>query len=114
MKKLLVLLAFLTFSNTAHAQSKQFITPLICDSSFNVFEILRKADERLMFAGDTLMRAMDGKAYPAGLYIWMNLQTGTSTVTVLFQDLTMCLLAPIKDMAPYEGEQPWDALKDEL
>lgn len=114
MKKLLVLLAFLTFSNTAHAQSKQFITPLICDSSFNVFELLRKADERLMFAGDTLMRAMDGKAYPAGLYIWMNLETGSSTVTVLFQDLTMCLLAPVKDMAPYEGGQPWDIPKDEL
>lgn len=67
-----------------------------------------------MFAGDTVMRAMDGKLYEAGLYIWMNLETGSSTVTVMFQDFTQCMLAPVKNMEPWLDGQPWDIPKDEL
>ena len=114
MKKLLVGLAFLSLTVPSLAHSKQLVTSLFCDTSFNVFELLRKADERLMFTGDTLVRGTDGMMYPAGLYIWMNLETKTSSVTVMFPDLTTCLLAPVKNMQGYDGEQPWEIPKDEL
>ena len=83
-----------------------------CTDSTNAIETFRKADERLYFIADTLIReATQNRLYKAGIYLWMNLDTGTGSFAIMFPDLTMCLLAPGQNIVPYDGGQPWDAPK---
>ena len=90
MKKLLAILAILANpvfaqeQDTTPAATAAFIT-LPCDHSSKVFDILKANNERLVFAGDSLITSSQmGKMYEVGLYVWMNLDTQTSSVTILF------------------------------
>lgn len=119
MKKLLAILALLTTPALAEVPEPNFraagIT-LPCDSSFNVFEMMRKSGERLQFIGNTMVAASsNNRMYPAGLYIWMNLDTKTSQITVMFPNSndTMCLLAIVSDFEPWNDSQPWELPKEE-
>ena len=119
MKKLLAILAILASPvlaqepDTTPAATAAFIT-LPCDHSSKVFDILKANNERLVFAGDSLITSSQmGRMYEVGLYVWMNLDTRTSSVTILFPNSnhTMCLLAPVKNMQPWADVQPWEMPK---
>ena len=115
MNKLLYTLAFIFTSTIAH--SKDLIIALPCDTFINVVEIMEEDDEHLMFIGDTAIReASTGRFYKAGLYVWINLDTQTSSITIMFPDTTMCLLSSNTSFQTYQGDQPWDRmkLKDDL
>lgn len=115
MNKLLIALAFIFTATIAH--SKDLVISLPCDTFVNVVEIMEEDDEHLMFIGDTAIReATTGRFYKAGLYVWMNLDTQTSSITIMFPDTTMCLLATNTSFHTYQGDQPWDRmkLKDDL
>ena len=121
MKKLLTALALITTPVLAEEPKPNF-TPvasaaqitLPCDHSFKIFDLLQTTDERLVFVGDTIVTASaNGRMYPAGLYIWMNLEKQTGQLTVLLPNSnnTMCLLAAVKNFQPWSGAQPWDEVK---
>jgi hypothetical protein len=117
MNKLLIALAFIFTTTTAQAESKDLLVSLPCDTFVNVLEIMENDKERLMFIGDTAIReTTTGQFYKAGLYVWMNLDTQTSSITIMFPDTTMCLLATNTSFHTYQGDQPWDRmkLKDDL
>ncbi len=117
MNKLLITLAFIFTTTAAQAESKDLIISLPCDTFVNVVEIMEEDDEHLMFIGDTAIReTTTGRFYKAGLYVWMNLDTQTSSITIMFPDTTMCLLSSNTSFHTYDGEQPWDYMnkKDDL
>ena len=111
MNKLLITLAFIFTATVAHS-SKDLIISLPCDTFVNVVEIMEEDDEQLMFIGDTAIReTTTGQFYKAGLYVWMNLDTQTSSITIMFPDTTMCLLSSNTSFQTYQGRQPWDRMK---
>jgi len=117
MNKLLITLAFIFTTTAAQAESKDLIISLPCDTFVNVVEIMEEDDEHLMFIGDTAIReTTTGRFYKAGLYVWINLDTQTSSITIMFPDTTMCLLSSNTSFHTYDGEQPWDYMnkKDDL
>lgn len=92
--------------------SKVLTISIPCTDSTNAIETFRKVDERLYFIADTLIKeATQNRMYKAGIYLWMNLDTGTGSFAIMFPDLTMCLLAPGQNIKAYTGGQPWDAPK---
>ena len=92
--------------------SKVLTISIPCTDSTNAIETFRKVDERLYFIADTLIKeATQNRMYKAGIYLWMNLDTGTGSFAIMFPDLTMCLLAPGQNIKAYDGGQPWDAPK---
>lgn len=116
MKKLLAILAVLASpvfaqeQNTTPMGTAAFIT-LPCDHASKVFPILKRNNERLQFVGTSLVTSSQmGRMVEVGLYVWMNLDTKTSSITILFPESnnTMCLLAPIKHMQPWTDPQPWE------
>lgn len=110
MNKLFLAIAFLLTATVAH--SKDLLISLPCDTFVNVVEIMEANDERLMFLGDTAVReTLTGKFYKAGLYVWMNLDTQTSSITIMFPDTSMCLLSSNVAFKSYQGEQPWNMMK---
>lgn len=114
MNKLLLALTFIftTTTTTAQAESKDLLISLPCDTFVNVLEIMENDKERLMFIGDTAIReTTTGQFYKAGLYVWMNLDTQTSSITIMFPDTTMCLLTTNTSFQTYQGKQPWDMMK---
>jgi len=115
MNKLLITLAFIFTATVSHA--KDLIISLPCDKLVNVVEIMQNDDEQLMFVGNTAVReTTTGKFYKAGLYVWMNLDEQTSSITIMFPDTTMCLLSSNTSFKTYQGGQPWDSItpKDDL
>jgi len=121
MKKLLVLLALL--ASPVYAQQDPNLTPvarsvqitLPCEHATNVFNLLQTTDERLQFLGNTVVSSsLTGQYYPAGLYVWMNLDNKTAQITIMFPNSnnTMCLLAAVKDFNPWSGDQPWEPPKE--
>lgn len=116
MKKLLAILAILASPilaqepDTTPIATAAFIT-LPCDHSSKVFPILERNNERLQFVGSSLVTSSAvGRMVEVGLYVWMNLDTKTSSITIIFPDSnnTMCLLAPVKNMQPWADVQPWE------
>ena len=49
-----------------------------------------------------------GQNHQGSLYVWANLDTKTVSITVVFNDGMMCLLAAGNTFVPYSGNQPWD------
>ena len=91
---------------------KSLVMRIPCTDSTSAINTFRKANERLYFVADTLIQeAVDNKVYKAGIYLWMNLETGTGSFAIMFPDLTTCLLAPAQNLVPWNGGQPWDAPK---
>ena len=83
-----------------------------CDHYMVVFEIMKNNRESLLFtANGFIQESTTGKSYPGGLYIWANIDTGTVTLSIMFADGNMCLLAPGNTFTPYSGQQPWDKEK---
>jgi len=116
MKRIFLITALLISTATsALGQEKTMTAMLPCNNVIDVFEVLRKVDERLIFTGDSMIRESSTKQfYRAGLYIWTNLDTKTTSITIMFPDKTMCLLAPVRNFQAWSGEQPWDKLKEDL
>lgn len=116
MKKLFLITAlFLATASYALGQEKTMTAMLPCNNVIDVFEVLRKVDERLIFTGDTLIRESSTKQFfRAGLYVWTNLDTKTTSITIMFPDKTMCLLAPVRNFQAWSGEQPWEKPKEDL
>ena len=109
MKYLVLLLCFVTTSVLAETRTIQITLP--CDKSDTVFDIMKENEERLTFSGNTMIReSTTGQAFPAAMAIWMNLEKeeNTGSITILFPDLTMCLLAPVTKLAPWSNPQPWE------
>lgn len=117
MKKILVLLTIfvgtLVHANEqSNSKEKQLIISIPCTDSTSAIETFRKNGERLYFAGDSIIReATKNQMFGSGIYLWMNIEKGTGSFAIMFPDLTMCLIAPAKDLKPYTGEQPWDPPK---
>ena len=112
MRSLIILFTLLF---TCSAQAKDLVITLPCDTAISVFDILKEENERLHFIGNTAVReTTTGRFYKAGMYIWINLEEQTSSVTILFPDMTMCLLASANSFDTYSGSQPWEKKKDEL
>lgn len=116
MKRIFLITALLiSMATSALGQEKTMTAMLPCNNVIDVFEVLRKVDERLIFTGDSMIRESSTKQfYRAGLYIWTNLDTKTTSITIMFPDKTMCLLAPVRNFQAWSGEQPWDKLKEDL
>ena len=116
MKRIFLITALLlSMATSALSQQKTMTAMLPCNNVIDVFEVLRKVDERLIFTGDSMIRESSTKQfYRAGLYIWTNLDTKTTSITIMFPDKTMCLLAPVKNFQAWSGDQPWDKLKEDL
>ena len=121
MKKILTALALLT--SPVYAQQEPELTPvarsvqitLPCEHAVTVFDMLKSTGDRLQFLGNTIVSSsLTGQYYPAGLYVWMNLDNKTAQITVMFPNSnnTMCLLAAVKDFNPWSDNQPWEPLKD--
>ncbi len=116
MKRIFLITALLlSMATSALGQEKTMTAMLPCNNVIDVFEVLRKVDERLIFTGDSMIRESSTKQfYRAGLYIWTNLDTKTTSITIMFPDKTMCLLAPVRNFQAWSGDQPWDKLKEDL
>ena len=116
MKRIFLITALLlSMATSALGQEKTMTAMLPCNNVIDVFEVLRKVDERLIFTGDSMIRESSTKQfYRAGLYIWTNLDTKTTSITIMFPDKTMCLLAPVRNFQTWSGDQPWDKLKEDL
>ena len=120
MKKFLAILAILASPvlaqepDTTPIATAAFIT-LPCDHSSKVFPILKRNNERLQFVGSSLVTSSAiGRMVEVGLYVWMNLDTKTTSITILFPESnnTMCLLAPVKHMQTWTDPQPWEPQKE--
>lgn len=93
---------------------KTITVSMPCDHYMVVFDIMKKNRESLLFtANGFISESTTGKQYPGGLYIWANLDTGTTSLAIMFADGNMCLMAPGNNFVPYAGPQPWDKKKEE-
>lgn len=121
MKKILTALAL--FASPVYAQQEPDLTPvarsvqitLPCEHVVTVFDMLKSTGDRLQFLGNTIVNSsLTGQYYPAGLYVWMNLDNKTAQITLMFPNSknTMCLLAAVKDFNPWGDSQPWEPPKD--
>lgn len=106
------ILTTLGLATAAVSQERTLKVSLPCDKAVNVFNTFRSMNERLIFTGDTVVReSTTNTFYPAGFYIWANLDTQTTSITIMFPDQVMCLVAPVKNFQGWKGDQPWDMPK---
>ena len=94
-------------SPTSNPRTLSITVP--CDNFQSVFEVMIENKESLLWTANSYIRAtVTGQNHPGSLYVWSNLDRQTVSITIVFSDGMMCLLAPGNTFVPYSGNQPWD------
>ena len=94
-------------SPTSNPRTLNITVP--CDSFRTVFDVMIENKESLLWTANSYVRAtVTGQNHQGSLYVWANLDKKTVSITVVFNDGMMCLLAAGNTFVPYSGNQPWD------
>ena len=99
--------------NPVTSNPKTLKMTIPCDNFQTVFDIMIKNKESLLWTANSFIQETStGQNYPGSIYVWANLDTQSVSLTIMFGDGVMCLLAPGNSFTPYSGKQPWEKLSE--
>jgi len=94
----------LTFSISANAQEsgkKYFMTRQECEPALDMMEVIMKYDEKPLFTGTGMQFSYQGQPFTGGVMFFVNQDTGTWSLMMLYGDGTACMTAIGTEFKPY-------------
>lgn len=88
---------------------KRIIHSMPCDSRANMYALIAKYREGMLFWGTGLINEFTtGQWYEGNTQVFVNQETGNFTIIVNWPDGISCLLMNGKQFTPYAGLNPWE------
>ena len=79
-----------------------------CDPVPNMFGVIEKYREGLLFQGTGMTFLPNRTPLTGGLFVFVNQDKGTFSIVQVFSDGMACMLVNGRDFEPYGGLQPWE------
>jgi len=97
-------LTFVSFVNAQQQENKLFFTTQFCGPWEDVMSTPKSYDETLLFTGTgRQLSSQDQEWYQGGMFFFVNQNTGSYSIIIVYGDGIACMTQPGNNFQPYSG-----------